>query len=116
MELLFLALLQVKHWYIDFVIQTDKEVANKGIYLNWFGIQHSLKHGIATLAITLIFLPIFEALILGAIDFFLHYHIDYCKMRFGTRNIKTKAFWLQLGLDQMLHQLTYLGIIWLVTI
>ena len=43
-------------------------------------------------------------------DFVLHYHIDYCKMHYGNRDIKTPAFWAQLGLDQMAHQLTYIGI------
>ena len=46
-----LALLFIKHWYIDFVIQTDEEVKHKGIYGNWTGIVHSLKHGLATLII-----------------------------------------------------------------
>jgi hypothetical protein len=108
--------LQLKHWYIDFVDQSSGEVRDKGIYLKWLGIRHSLKHGIATAIIFLIFVDPIDALILGFIDFFLHYHIDWCKMRFGNRDITTKAFWAQLGLDQLAHQLTYLGLISLLVI
>jgi hypothetical protein len=104
-----LILLQIKHWYIDFVNQSDDEVAHKGIYLSWRGVKHSLKHGLATAAIFFFFIEIEGALLLGLIDFVLHYHIDYCKMHYGNRDIKTKAFWAQLGLDQMAHQLTYIG-------
>jgi len=43
-----LILLQIKHWYIDFVNQTEEEVKHKGIYLDWIGIKHSAKHGVAT--------------------------------------------------------------------
>ena len=46
-----LALLQIKHWYVDFVIQTMDEVNGKGIYGNWQGIKHSLKHGVATMLV-----------------------------------------------------------------
>ena len=109
------ALLFIKHWYIDFVNQNDKEVKGKGIYGNLDGIGHSLKHGIATMLIFVLGVLDFEtALLLGLVDFVLHYHIDYCKMHFGNRDITTKAFWAQLGLDQLAHSLTYLGLVWLV--
>jgi hypothetical protein len=108
-----LVLLQVKHWYIDFVNQSSEEVAHKGIYFNWLGVKHSVKQGIGTIACLLPFVYYSEvAVVLGFIDFIFHYHIDYCKMHFGNRDIKTPAFWAQLGLDQMAHQLTYLGIVY----
>jgi hypothetical protein len=49
----------------------------------------------------------------GIIDFIIHYHVDYCKMRFGNRDITTKAFWAQLGLDQLAHLFCYLLLVWL---
>ena len=107
-------LLQIKHWYVDFVNQTDKEVQCKGTYLHWQGLKHSLKHGIATFSVFLIFFNFYISSVVGIIDFLLHYHIDYCKMRFGNRDIKTKQFWIQLGLDQLAHQITYLGLVLLV--
>ena len=110
-----LILLFAKHWYIDFVNQSAEEVAGKGIYGNAHGIMHSIKHGVATALIMFwfVFDPL-VAIFLGCIDGVLHYHIDYVKMHFGNRDITTPAFWAQLGLDQFAHQLTYIGIIWLV--
>ena len=109
-----LALLFIKHWYVDFVNQNNEEVAHKGIYLNWLGVKHSLKQGLATMAVFIVWCDPVTTFILGVIDFVLHYHIDYCKMRFGNRDIKTPQFWAQLGLDQLAHYFTYLGIVWLV--
>jgi hypothetical protein len=106
-----LILLQIKHWYIDFVNQTDEEVAHKGMYLDWRGIKHSLKHGIATFVILFLFAPMSWALALGVVDFLLHYHIDWTKMNKGNRDIRTKEFWNHLGLDQMAHQIVYLLIV-----
>ena len=107
-------LLFVKHWYVDFVNQNEEEVKCKGIYGNWIGLGHSIKHGVATALIFTFFVWEFEtAIILGFLDFLVHYHVDYVKMRFGNRDIKTPAFWAQLGLDQLAHYSTYLGLVWL---
>jgi type III secretory pathway component EscU len=111
-----LVLLQIKHWYIDFVNQSDIEVTHKGIYLDWLGMKHSVKHGLATFIIFWFFTWMEVSLIIGIIDFLFHYHIDYIKMRFGNRDVKTKEFWAQLGLDQLAHQLTYIGIALLLVI
>ena len=112
-----LFLLFVKHWYIDFVNQNQEEVNNKGKYGKWLGIRHSFKHGLATAGI-FIFLDIEVdfAVILGIVDFVVHYHVDWIKMRFGNRDITTPAFWNQLGLDQLAHYTTYLALVWAVSI
>jgi hypothetical protein len=110
--LLILILLQIKHWYVDFVQQTDAQVKHKGIYGHPIGMVHSGWQGAFTAVIFWIWLPATDALFLGLVDFFLHYHIDYVKMHFGNRDITTKAFWAQLGLDQLAHQLTYIFLIW----
>jgi hypothetical protein len=107
-----LALLFVKHWYIDFVNQTSEEVAHKGIYLDWLGVKHSLKQGVATFLILMPFAPIVIAIGLGLLDFLIHYHTDYSKMRWGNRDIQSPQFWNHLGLDQLVHSLTYVFIIW----
>lgn len=111
--IIFLVLLQIKHWYIDFVNQSSLEVESKGIYGNWDGLGHSLKHGIATGLIIvgvfgLSFIPF--AVMLAMIDTLVHYHIDWIKMNWGSRDVHTKEFWVHLGLDQMAHQLTYIAL------
>lgn len=109
-----LGLLFIKHWYIDFVNQSDEEVKHKGIYLDWLGVKHSLKHGILTAVIMSFFVYYtVDAIVLGMIDCVLHYHIDYVKMKYGNRDIKTPEFWAQLGFDQLAHYICYL---WLVSL
>ena len=110
-----LALLFIKHWYVDFVIQTDDEVQHKGIYGDWRGIKHSLKHGVATLVIFIVIgaAPII-AMAIAILDGVAHYHIDWTKMNYGNRDIQTPQFWNHLGLDQLAHYLTYLIAVWLI--
>ena len=115
-EIFLLLLLQIKHWYIDFVNQNNVEVASKGIYGDFHGVMHSAKHGIGTtLCILFVTSPayLFYATVCGLIDFVVHYHVDWAKMNYGNRDITTPAFWNHLGLDQMAHQLTYLGLVYL---
>jgi len=109
--LLTLVLLQIKHWYIDFVNQDMDEVNSKGTYGEWLGIRHSLKQGVGTMLCVLfvVGLPyIGWAVLMGLIDFIIHYHVDWTKMNYGNRDIQNPKFWNHLGLDQMAHQLTYL--------
>lgn len=106
--MLVLLLLQIKHWYIDFVMQTNEMVAGKGIYGNPKGILHSLQHAIATFIILVFFVSPVLAIVLALFDFVTHYHIDWTKMNYGCRDIQNPKFWNHLGLDQMAHQIVYL--------
>ena len=110
-EIFFLVLLQLKHFFFDFVNQTQVEIDNKGCYGSWPGMTHSVKHGIGTFGCVWIVVGypgILFAVTLGILDFVLHYHFDWIKMRFGTADTGNKAFWRQMGLDQLAHQLTYI--------
>ena len=107
-ELLTLIALLIKHWYIDFVNQTTIEVRGKGSYGNIHGIMHSLKHGLFTSFIFVVIADPMPGLLIGFLDFILHYHIDWIKMNFGNQNINDKKFWNHLGLDQLAHQLCYI--------
>jgi len=115
---LILIALFAKHWYIDFVNQSPKEVEGKGTYGNADGLMHSIKHGVATAIIMFWF--VYEPLVaifLGFIDFVCHYHIDWAKMNINKHygyTIDKPAFWAWLGADQFAHQLTYIGLVWLV--
>jgi hypothetical protein len=111
-----LALLFIKHWYIDFVNQTMEEIVGKGIYGNFAGVMHSAKHGIGTAVIICLATgQINPGLMLGFLDFVLHYHIDWAKININKRWNYTSAdhqFWTWLGADQLAHSLTYLFIVW----
>ena len=113
-----LALLFIKHWYIDFVNQSMEEVVGKGIYGNAHGVMHSIKHGVATFLIFWLFMgdwPI--SIVIGVIDFALHYHIDWAKININKKynyTAENPKFWAWLGADQLAHQLTYIFLIWIV--
>jgi len=114
-----LSLLFVKHWYIDFVNQTNEEVQGKGIYGNAHGLMHSIKHGLITAIIFGLFVHDFDvAVIWGILDFVLHYHIDWAKMKINKRfgyTVEMPQFWVWLGADQLAHSLTYLFLVWAIT-
>lgn len=105
----FLYLLFIKHYIIDFVMQTDEMVKQKGTYGAKMGLWHSGQHAIATMMVAILFFSIPSAIIIGLLDGIIHYHIDYIKMRYGCRDVTKPQFWNQLGLDQLAHALTYLS-------
>lgn len=115
--LILLLLFQIKHWYADFCIQTYSQTVRKGIYADPVGISHSLDHVILTMICFLFFnfyfhIPITTILILSLIEGFIHYHIDWVKVKFGSKDITKPLFWNQFGLDQLAHQITYLGMVY----
>jgi hypothetical protein len=112
--IILLSLLQFKHYYADFVIQTHKQVIQKGIYRDWVGISHSLDHVWTSMVVLLIFSQLVYAitpltiLVLTIIEGVIHYHIDFIKVKHGNKDITTACYWNHFGLDQLAHQLTYL--------
>lgn len=109
-----LAALFVKHFIVDFYLQTQEQIDRKGIYGDWMGISHSLEHALGTFAVFIVVGLGFEsAIMLAMIDLFVHYHVDYVKMRWGTRDMHTKVFWTEFGLDQLAHALTYIELVYL---
>jgi len=111
-----LALLYIKHWLIDFVNQNAEELANKGRYGNAHGLMHSIKHGVATFLVFWYMLNWQGAVILGFIDFVIHYHVDWAKAKINTAGQFTAdnpKFWLWLGADQLAHHVTYLFLVYL---
>jgi hypothetical protein len=114
-------LLQLKHWYADFWSQNYRQTVCKGIYGDFVGLSHTLEHVIGTLISLLLvsfFMPITVSMILmlALLDLFIHYHVDYVKVHYGTKDNKTPRYWREFGLDQLAHQLTYLLIVYLIVI
>ena len=111
--IIIILLLQIKHWFVDFWIQTYEQTVCKGIYGHPVGISHTLEHVIGTLIALLISsmfiaIPAGMMLFLGFLDLIIHYHVDYVKMHYGIKNIQTTRYWREFGLDQFAHQLTYI--------
>lgn len=118
--LVILILLQIKHWYVDFVDQTNEEVISKGIYGDAQGIAHSAKQGLGTLFALLAVTGVeffFYVALLAVADAVIHYHIDWSKINLNKKynyTVENPKFWMWLGADQLAHQLTYIWIVWVV--
>jgi len=115
--LLLLALLQIKHWYADFKIQTYMQTVKKGVWLDPIGMTHTRDHIYASFAALFAFWIVhpFPLLILPPIiilEGIYHYLVDYTKVKYGSKDNTKPLFWNQFGLDQMAHQLSYLAIAW----
>jgi hypothetical protein len=116
-ELQLLTLLFVKHFICDFPLQAHPyQYLNKGTYGHPGGILHAGIHMAGTLLAmwcTTGWLSL--SLSVALVDGLIHYHIDWAKMNIGKKyDLKptnSEGFWILLGLDQLLHALTYIGIV-----
>lgn len=106
----------IKHFICDFPLQTSPWLyRNKGKYLHPGGIVHAAIHGVGTALVLSPFIGS-QALTYALIDTLAHYHIDWAKMNisssFDLKPDSSEWFWLLLGLDQLLHHLTYFAIVY----
>lgn len=109
-----MTLLLAKHFIFDFPLQFGWHVANKGYYGRMGGVAHATGHGVGTgTALLLLDVdPLLTAMIAGA-EVVLHYHIDWIKeqiVRAAGWTPKDHLFWVAIGLDQFLHNATYVAI------
>jgi hypothetical protein len=110
-----ITLLLIKHFICDFVLQTSRHVQFKGIYGHPAGIEHAAIHVLGTVPCLWLFgaTPLTILAIAGA-EFVIHYHVDWLKEQIGQRAAWTpadKGFWVAIGADQLVHNLTYVGIL-----
>ena len=117
MELLILLLLlQIKHCYADFVLQTYMQTVKKGVWMDPIGISHTLDHIYCSLIALLVFslfvpLSAISILIVSLVEGVIHYLVDYTKVKYGSKDNTKPIFWTQFGLDQLAHQATYLAMV-----
>jgi hypothetical protein len=118
MELVLLAMLifQIKHFLCDFVLQTTNQVLNKGRYLHMGGITHAGLHMLGSLPALLVLThaaPLIAMLLLA--ELLIHYHTDWAKAQVDRAlrlNDTNSLYWTIFGSDQLIHQLTYLGMLY----
>lgn len=142
--LLFWLLFEVKHFLADFPLQTDYMLGKfkpGNDYIKPLA-THCAVHAVLTLVILLVLAPHFWYLTF--LDFVVHFIMDRIKAspallgRFSalskkeyavayqgskeqnclccTRELNNnKYFWWALGLDQMVHNMTYLSIVYIIT-
>ena len=113
---LILGLFIIKHFIADYPLQHARHYTVKGTYGEWGGIEHALIHGAFTAVILAVFVPLDLVLKMTAVDVIIHYHVDWAKMNvnrhFNWGATTHNEFWISLGVDQLLHYLTYLGIVY----
>ncbi len=111
-----LLLLQIKHCYADFVLQTYMQTVKKGVWMDPVGISHTLDHVYCSLIALLVFslfvpLSAFSILLVSVVEGVIHYIVDYSKVKYGSKDNTKPIFWTQFGLDQLAHQATYLAMV-----
>jgi hypothetical protein len=101
-------------------VQTPWMFRNKGTYGHPGGVVHSLIHSFATLPLLLFFtwngLADWQWVpALFIIEYTVHYHMDWFKMYWcakkGYKPETHPQWWNWLGIDQLVHCLTYVGIL-----
>lgn len=117
--MMILVSLLVKHFVVDFIMQGPYQYLNKGKFGHPGGILHAALHGIATYILFAVIMPSSEwawALAMGGVDAVTHYFIDWGKVninkKMGWGPTTSEQFWWLVGFDQLLHQLTYVGILY----
>lgn len=120
LELTFLLLViyQLKHYVADFPLQ--REYMLRKTRAEWDFLLPLATHCLVHAALTLIICLIFNASLwwLAIFDFAVHFLMD--RIKSGPRylgrfnNLKTSGFWNVLGIDQMVHHLTHIYIIYVI--
>ena len=115
MYVIILTYLFLKHWFVDFVIQTPYQWKNKGTYGHPGGLLHSGLQVLFTIPLCL-FLGSWWLLL---VEFLTHYHMDWFKMWYSKKMLYTPKdykFWVWTGTDQLIHYMVYLimTLVWVI--
>ena len=103
----------LKHYSADFVFQPNAIARGKEQRQGWLiplGLHVGI-HAAMTLGIVLLVKP--RLWWLAIADLAAHFVIDRCKTlvaHWGKWSVDNERFWWQVGADQLLHQLTNLGL------
>ena len=108
-------LLQFKHLLADFMLQNAYILNNRSKWGHPGGILHAAIHVVGSLIVLAVMAVPAEYIVrLLIFEGFVHYHIDWIKDNVGKRYNLTpdnRSFWVLTGLDQYMHQLTYVAMI-----
>jgi hypothetical protein len=109
----------IKHFIADFPLQRPFMYLNKGTLWHVGGIVHAEIHGLGTtLVLVSCGISGLPCLLLSLLDSVIHYFVDLIKVKinkhYELKPDNSEWYWVLLGLDQLLHLLTYVGIAYLV--
>lgn len=109
----------LKHVVCDFFMQGPYQFMNKGKFGHPGGLLHAGINGIGTMIVIAIVLPATPVSViigLGLAEYVIHYFIDFIKIRVNSKMKWTaessKEYWFSLGIDQALHWMVYLMIMY----
>lgn len=105
-----LYLLMCKHALADLVLQSRLS-GDKLDLRTSKGWLHALDHAALSVLVLIFFVPLHYSIVLGVLDFVLHFTIDYCKTLWVRRKgikYESKTFWTIQGVDQVAHFSCYM--------
>ena len=115
--ILLLCLLQIKHMFADYFLQTKIMLDGRDQYVHFGRFLHAGVHAVGSIIVFVIVgAPFAFILPLVIAELIVHYHIDWWKGRHTSDQQLTPAdaaYWRASGVDQALHQLTYVAMVWL---
>ncbi|MEI1252170.1 DUF3307 domain-containing protein [Rhizobium aouanii] len=110
-----LAWLQAKHFAADYLLQPGWVLRGKGDLHHPGGYAHAAIHVAGSIPGLLLFgLDAKTVTLLAVAEFLIHYLIDHVKAvhsHLYPVAMTTRAYWASHGADQLLHHLTYTGIL-----
>ena len=116
--LLVLVGLEIKHFLADYALQTGWMIRGKSSLFHAGGYIHAAIHVAGTAFILLIAaLPLGLIIWLVIAEFVVHFVLDFGKARISKNISSTNRphlFWTLNGLDQLMHHLTYIAIIFVI--
>ena len=114
--LVLIALLQIKHLFADYFLQSERMLKNRSTYLHLGRMQHAAIHAaLSILCLLVIGAPVLFVLVLCLIEGGVHFHIDWLKGLYSKQSGDTPedaSYWRAFGADQLLHMLTYIAMAW----
>jgi len=116
--LLILAGFQIKHFVADYLLQPHWVIAAKASLTKPGGYVHVGIHALGSLVILLVAgVSLFVTAWLVVAEAIVHYLIDYTKARWSLArpaDVTKASYWAAHGTDQLMHQLTYAVMIFVV--
>jgi hypothetical protein len=102
--------------FADFFLQTRRMLSGRGAYLHMGRAQHAGIHALLSIPVFLVIGASFSFVILLVLaEWVVHFHLDWAKARYSETRALTPTqakFWHAFGVDQALHHLTYIVMVW----
>lgn len=115
--LILLCLLQIKHMFADYFLQTPRMLSGRGEYFHLGRAEHAAVHAFGSVIAFFIVgaSPAFIA-VMAVLEWIVHFNIDWGKARYSEMKgygPNEAGYWRASGFDQALHHLTYLAMVWI---